>query len=83
MLNSTPQADGSIFSSSQLETALRISGVGKKSKQRFLKASCTDNFIRRSRKGAGGNTLVYSCFIVEQSAVAEETIQELRKGTYM
>ena len=80
MLNCTPQADGVVFSSSQLEIALRISGVGKKSKQRFLKTSCTDDTIRRSRKGAGGNTLVYSCVIVKQDAVAEETIEQLRKG---
>ena len=51
-LNCTPQADGVVFSSSQL----RISGMGKKSKWCFLKASCTDDTIRRSRKGAGGNT---------------------------
>ena len=83
MLISTPQADGVVFNSAQLETALRISGWGKKSKQRFLKASCTDTTIRRSRKGTGGNTVVCHCIIVKQAAVAEETIEELRKGMHL
>lgn len=83
MLNSAPQADGVVFSSAQLETAVRISGWGKKSKQRFLKASCTDTTIRRSRKGAGGNTVVCHCIIVKQAAVAAETTEELRKGVYL
>ena len=50
MLNCTPQADGVVFSSSQL----RISG--KEVQTVLHKASCTDDTIRRSRKGAGGNT---------------------------
>ena len=83
MLNSTPQANGVVFNSAELEIALRVSGWGKKSKQRFLKASCTDTTIRRSRKGTGGNTVVYHCIIVKQAAVAEETIEELRKGVHL
>ena len=84
MLNSTPQVDGVVvFNSGQLETALRISGWGKKSKQRFLKASCTDTTIRRSRKGTGGNTAVCHCIIVKQAAVAEEMVEELRKGVHL
>ena len=80
MLNSTLQSDGVTFSSSTLETALRISGLGKRSKQRFLKKTCTDSVIKRSRKGAGGNTVVYSCFIIKQDAVAEQTLKKLREG---
>ena len=79
MLNSTPQADGVVFNGADFGTALRVSGWGKKSKQRFLKASCTDTTIGRSRKGNGGNTVVCHCIIVKQAAVAEETIEELRK----
>ena len=82
MLNSTPQANGVVFNSAELEIALRVSGWGKKSKQCFLKASCTDTTIR-SRKGTGGNTVVYHCIIVKQAAVAEETIEELRKGAHL
>ena len=83
MLNSTPQANGVVFNSAELEIALRVSGWGKKSKQRFLKASCTDTTIRRSRNGTGGNTVVYHYIIVKQAAVAEETIEELRKGVHL
>ena len=82
MLNSSPQTDGVVFNSAQIDTALRMSGWGKKSKQRFLKASCTDTTIRRSRKGTGGNTVVCHCIIVKQAEVAEETIEELRKGAH-
>ena len=72
--------DSTLFSTSQLDTALRVTGLGKKSKQRFLKASCMDNFIRRARKGAGGNTVVYTCVIVKQTAVAEGLIKRFREG---
>ena len=72
-LSCTPQADRVVFNDVQLETAICISCWGKKSKQRFLKASSTDTTIRRSRKGAGGNTAVCHCIIVKQVAVAEET----------
>ena len=81
MLNSSQQADGVVFNSTQIDTALRMSGWGKKSKQHFLKASCTDTTIR-SRKGTGGNTVVCHCIIVKQAEVAKKTIEELRKGAH-
>ena len=65
MLNSVPQTDGVVFGIAQLETALLISGWGKKSKQCFLKASCTDTTIKVSRKGAGGNSVVYHFIFVK------------------
>ena len=80
LLNSNE--DRAPFSCSQLESALCISGLGKRSKQRFLKSSCTDSIIQRSRRGAGGNTVSYSCFIVQQSEVDPKTVDELREGTY-
>ena len=80
LLNSSE--DGALFSCSQLELTLRISGLGKRSKQRFLKSSCTDNIIKRSRRGAGGNTVPYHCFIIQQSAIDPETV-ELREGTML
>ena len=80
MLNSTQQEDSTLFSTSQLDTALRVTGLGKKSKQRFLKASCVDNIVRRARKGAGGNTVTYTCIIVKQTAVAEDVIKTFREG---
>ena len=73
--------DGAPFSCSQLESALRISGFGKRSKQRFLKSSCTDSIIKRSRRGAGDNTVAYHCFIIQQSEIDPETVEELREGT--
>ena len=73
--------DGATFSCSQLESALRTSGLGKRSKQRFLKASCTDDVIKRSRKGAGGNTVAYNCFIVQHYAIDDDTVEELREGS--
>ena len=80
LLNSSE--DGAPFSCSQLQSALRISGLGKRSKQRFLKSSCTDNIIiKRSRRRAGGNTVAYHCFIIQQSAIDPETVEELREGT--
>lgn len=80
LLNSSE--DGAPFSCSQLESALRISGLGKRSKQRFLKSSCTDNIIKRSRRGAG-NTVAYHCFIIQQSAIDPEKVEELREGTML
>jgi hypothetical protein len=79
LLNSSE--DGAPFSCSQLESAVRISGLGKRSKQRFLKSACTDSVVKRSRRGAGGNTVVYQCFIIQQSAIDPETVEELQEGT--
>ena len=67
------------FTIKQLDFALRCSGVGKRSKQRFLNTACKDFYIKKSRQGTGGNTLPYSCVIVQQSAA---TIESLRKGTF-
>ena len=69
-----------MFTNSQLESALRISGLGKRSKQRFLRCSSRDSVIKTSRKGSGGNTSPYSCFVVKQSAILETTINLLRQG---
>ncbi len=60
-----------------LELALKKSGLGKKSNQRFLKSSSTDDFIT---KGAGGNTIPYKCFIIKQNAISFATVELLRKG---
>ena len=81
LLNSSE--DGALFSCSQLESALHISGLGKCSKQHFLKSSCTDSIIKRSRRGTGGNTVAYHCFITQQSAIDPETVEELREGTIL
>ena len=62
------------------ESALRISGVGKRSKQRFLRISCHDSVIKASRRGAGGNTTPYNCFIVKQNQICSATIELLRQG---
>ena len=70
--------DGATFSCSQLESVLLTSGLGERSKQRFLKASCTDDVIKRSRKG---NTVAYNCFIVQRDAIDDDTIEELREGS--
>lgn len=71
------------FSVSNIESALRKSGLGKRSKQRFLKPSSSDNFIKAPRKGSGGNTVPYKCFIIKQSAVSCDIVELLRKGTYL
>ena len=70
-----------IFTNMQVESALRISGLGKRSKQRFLRMNYRDSMIKASRKGAGGNTTPYSCFIVKQCALFDGTIDLLRQGT--
>ena len=44
-----------VFTSMQVESALRMSQLGKRSKQRFLRINCQDSVIKVSRKGAGGN----------------------------
>ena len=75
-----PQDDTDNFSCSQIETALRVTGLGKRSKQRFLKITCKDNVILRSRKGAGGNTVAYNCLIIKQSVVTDDVIKGLREG---
>ena len=56
LINTLPDVGGVKFSIPALETALRLSGLGKQSKQRFLKSSSKDDSIKPSRKGAGGNT---------------------------
>lgn len=82
MVNSTREStdDQQMFTTSQLQSALRKSGMGKPSKQRFLRSSSRDNVIKVSRKGAGGNTTPYGCFIVRQNELEEETVDLLRKG---
>ena len=82
LLNALPEVGHGFvkFSNLALETALRMSGLGKRSKQRFLKSSSKDDYIRRARKGAGGNTVPYKCFIIKQSEIPEETVELLRKG---
>ena len=73
-----------IFTNMQVESALRISGLGKHSKhskQRFLRMNCRDSVINASRKGAGGNTTPYSCFIVKQCGLFDGMIDLLRQGT--
>lgn len=74
------QDDTDNFSCTQIETALRVTGLGKRSKQRFLKVTCKDNVIQRSRKGAGGNTVAYNCLIIKQSVLTEELTKGLREG---
>ena len=69
-----------IFTNSQLESAFRVSGLDKCSKQRFLRCSSRDSVIKSSRRGSGGNTSPYSCFVVKQNAILETTINLLRQG---
>jgi hypothetical protein len=80
LINAMPEVGFSKFSIHALETAFRLSGLGKRSKQRFLKASSKDDSIKHSRKGTGGNTVPYKCFILKQSAFPEETIELLRNS---
>ena len=54
-----------MFTNMQVESALRMSGLGKRSKQRFLRINCRDSVNKPSKKGAGGNTTPYNCFIVK------------------
>lgn len=80
-----PLVNGSLdielqFSISSLEKALKFSALGKRSKQRFLKASSRDDFIKKAKKGAGGNTVPYKCFVIKQSVIPVETEELLRKG---
>ena len=74
------QLQDSFISCSQLETALRVTGLGKRSKQCFLKITCMDNTIKRSRKGAGGNTVAYKCLIIKQSEIPENILKGLHEG---
>ena len=80
LINTLPDVGGVKFSIPALETALRLSGLGKQSKQRFLKSSSKDDSIKPSRKGAGGNTVPYKCFLVKQSAISAATLDLLHKG---
>lgn len=80
LINAMPEVGFGKFSIPTLETAFRLSGLGKRSKQRFLKATSKDDTIKHSRKGAGGNTVPYKCFILKQSSFSAESIELLRKG---
>ena len=68
------------FNVSSLETALKLSGLGKRSKQRFLRSLSKDSSIVNARKGSGGNTVPYKCYIIKQSAMQGEVLELLRKG---
>ena len=48
-----------------------------RSKQRFLKP---DAFIKHSKKGHGGNTVAYSCFILKQSSVPSDILELFCRG---
>ena len=72
--------DASEFTGMELESALTRSGLGKRSKQRFLKSSSTDDTIQKRTRGAGGNTNTFKCFIIQQSAVPTEIMELLSKG---
>ena len=76
-----PEIGSLKFSIPTLETALKMSGLGKRSKQRFLKSSSKDDFITPSKKGAGGNSVPYKCYIIKQSCFADEIVEQLRQGT--
>ena len=78
-INAMPEVGFSKFSIHALETAFRLSGLGKRSKQRFLKASSKDDSSIHE-KVVGGNTVPYKCFILKQGAFPDETIELLRKG---
>jgi len=62
-----------------LEAALKFSGLGKRSKQRFLKSSSRDDAIKKRTRGAGGNTNTFICHIIKQSAIPDD-IELLAKG---
>ena len=72
--------DGSPFSTKEIGCAIKMSGLGKRSKQRFLKPDSTDAFIKHSKKGHGGNTVAYSCFILKQSSVPSDILELFRRG---
>ena len=72
--------DECMFTNIQVESALQMSGLSKHSKQRFLRITCRDSVIKASRKGAGGNTTPYNCFIVKQCVLFDETTDLLRQG---
>ena len=69
------------FNSSSLETALKLSGLGKRSKQRFLRSTSKDTSVIHARKGSGGNTVPYKCFIIKQDEIQVDILQLLREGT--
>ena len=69
-----------LFTNAQLQSALRISQLGKPSKQRFLRSASRDSVIKSSKRGAGGNTSPYNCYIVKQCAILETTIRLRRQG---
>ena len=70
-----------MFTIAKLENAILISGLGKRSKQRFLKNGCTDSVIKHSKKGEGGNTIPYRCFVVKQSEILESSCGLIARGT--
>ncbi len=72
--------DENKFSGTSIERALRISNLGKRSKQRFLKANAKENVILQSKRGAGGNTTPYKCIIIKQSEISQEVMELLRIG---
>ena len=59
LVNSGENGEERVFTNMQVESALQMSQLGKRSKQRFLMINCRDSVIKASRKGAGGNTTPY------------------------
>ena len=76
------ESSDDLVSLSSLEMAFKHSGLGKKSKQRFLKSTSKDDTIKKGTKGAGGNTTTFNCHIIRQSIIPDDTFELLRKGQY-
>ena len=84
LVNSSSQhgdePDSTKFAIKQVDCALRTSGLGKRSKQRFLNVHSKDSQLKKSRRGTGGNTVPYSCIIIRQSALDSSTVECFQRG---
>ena len=68
------------YSSYEIEHTILVNRMGKKCKQRFLKADRKDSYISKSRRGYGGNVAALMCMTIAQERIPSEVIQQFRDG---
>ena len=68
------------YPSYEIEHTILVHRMGKKCKQRFLKADQKDSYISKSRRGYGGNVAALTCMTIAQERIPSEVIQQFQDG---
>ena len=65
---------------SAIEAEMLSSSYCSRSQQKFLDPKSTDNTIKPSVRGVGGNQTAQRCIIIQQSKLGEDHISLIRQG---